>query len=142
MSDAITVPFSHLVLKHSDIGLHRGRRWGLREVFGFHSLRDLPFLKLAQKIKRAYERSDVPAHEGWPAQRDAIKWLVDKGRDGIYAIDDRGIRLIRTHSQRYYIRDGNHRAIALYVLGEGSLRARIARDDAEWSISGARRTRS
>jgi len=127
MSDTITVPISHLVLRHNDIGLHRGRRWGLREIFGFRTLRDLPFLKLAQKVKRAYERSDVPSHAGWPAQRDALQWLVDKGRDGIYALDDKGIRLVHTPFQRYYLRDGNHRALALYVLGEETLRARISR---------------
>ena len=121
------VPFSHLVLNHRDIGLHRGRRWGFRDVFGFRTLRDLPFLTLASKVKRAYEGSDVPSHEGWPAQREALRWLVDKGRDGIYALDEKGIKVEYTPIERYYISDGNHRALALYVLGNSEIRARIKR---------------
>ena len=117
------VLFSHLVFHHEDIGLHRGRKWGFRDVFGYRTLRDLPFLKLASKVKRAYEGSDVPSHEGWPAQREALQWLVDKTRDGIYAIDENGIVIWPYHSRHYCISDGHHRALALYVLGEGEVRA-------------------
>jgi len=130
MSKVIMVPFSHLVLHHGEIGLHRGRKWGFRDVFGFRTLHDLPFLKLAGRVKSAYEGRDVPSHEGWPAQREALQWLVDKGRDGIYALDDKGIKvqyMPLVHAKRYYIADGNHRALALYVLGEGEIRARIKR---------------
>jgi hypothetical protein len=125
MSKVIMVPFSHLVLNHSEIGLHRGRRWGFCAVFGFRTLRDLPFLKLAGKVKHAYEGRDVPSHEGWPAQREALCWLVDKGRDGIYALAEEGIKVMHTPYQRYYIFDGNHRALALYVLGDKEIRARV-----------------
>jgi hypothetical protein len=127
MSKVIMVPFSHLVLNHRDIGLHRGRRWGFRDVFGFRTLYDLPFLNLANRVKSAYEGRDVPSHEGWSAQREAIRWLVDKGRDGIYALDEKGIKVKYTPIERYYISDGNHRALALYVLGESEIRARIKR---------------
>jgi hypothetical protein len=134
MSKVIMVPFTHLVLNHSDIGLHRGRSWGFRDVFDFHTLRDLPFLKLAVKVKRAYEGRDVPSHEGWPAQQDALRWLVEKGRDGIYALDTKGIKVASYHTyyssdsnQRYYISDGNHRALAIYILGDNEIRARIRR---------------
>ena len=122
---SFTVTFSQLVLGHREIGLHRGRKWGFREVFGFRTLHGLPFVKLASKVKRAYEGHDVPSHEGWPAQREAIEWLVSKGRDGIYALDEKGIRVKTTPFQRYYITDGNHRALALYVLGESEVRARV-----------------
>ncbi len=133
MSKVIMVPFSHLVLNHSDIGLHRGRSWGFRDVFDFHTLRDLPFLKLATKVKHAYEGRAVPSHEGWPAQKDALRWLVERGRDGIYALDAKGIKVSHQSyyssdgNQRYYISDGNHRALALYILGDGEIRARIRR---------------
>jgi hypothetical protein len=127
MSKVIMVPFSHLVLNHREIGVHRDRKWGFREVFNFRTLHDLPFVKLASKVKRAYEGRDVPSHQGWPAQRDALKWLVDKGRDGIYALDEKGIRVLFVPFQRYYIADGNHRALALYILGENEIRARIKR---------------
>lgn len=120
----ITVPFAHLTLNHHEIGLHRGRRWGFRTVFRFRTLQDLPFVHLASKVKRAYEGKDVPRHEGWPAQREAIQWLVDRGHDGIYALDEEGIEVRRTPFQTYYILDGNHRALALYVLGEADVRAR------------------
>ena len=119
------VPFTHLVLNHREIGIHRDRRWGFRDVFGFRTLHGLPFIKLASKVKHAYEGRDVPSHEGWPAQRDALKWLVDKGRDGIYALDEKGIKVLFVPFQRYYIADGNHRALALYILGENEIRARV-----------------
>lgn len=134
----IMVPFSHLVLQHREIGLHRERKWGFGAVFSFRTLRDLPFLKLACRVKDAYEGRDVPSHEGWPAQREALQWLVDKGRDGIYALDDKGIKVQRTPIDRYYIFDGNHRALALYVLGDNEVRARIKSP----TISDGRRTRS
>lgn len=121
------VPFAHLVLHHREIGLHRGRKWGFRDVFGFRTLHNLPFLTLANRVKAAYEGKDVPSHEGWPAQREALQWLVDKGRDGIYALDDKGVKVQRTPIDRYYLSDGNHRALALYILGESVIRARIQR---------------
>ena len=183
MSETITVPFTHLVLRHREIGVHRGRRWGFRDVFGFATLRDVPFVTLAIKVKDAYEGRDVPAHTGWPDQREALRWLVEKGHDGIYALDEHGIKLMdrrpcvpsarkRGRSaedatlelpsvgdgemtpcdnvvpgvvvaaagvpiadepatadtvapDRYYISDGHHRALALYVLGAQEVRARF-----------------
>lgn len=136
------VPFARLVLCHREIGLHRDRRWGFRDVFGFRTLYDRPFLDLATRVKRAYEGADVPSHDGWPAQREALRWLVNKGREGIYEIDPKGIRVkskaqgvVGAHRagatvriaplQRYYIADGNHRALALYILGDSEVRARI-----------------
>jgi hypothetical protein len=126
-SEVITVPFSLLALYYREIGIHRRRRWGFGAVFGFRTLQDLPFIRLASKVKQAYEGTDVPAHEGWPAQREAIKWLVDKGRDGIYALDTKSIKIERTSFRSYYLTEGNHRALALYVLGDAELRARIKR---------------
>lgn len=125
ISKTITVPLGNLVLNYREIGIHRGRRWGFRDVFGFRTLQDLPFLHLASKVKQAYEGHAVPPHEGWPAQRAAIQWLVEKGRAGIYAIDENGIKIKRTPFRSYYIDDGHHRALALYVLGENEIRARI-----------------
>ena len=151
MSETITVPFSHLVLRHREIGVHRGRRWGFRDVFGFATLRDVPFVTLARRVKDAYEGRDVPDHSGWPDQREALRWLVEKGHDGIYALDEQGIKLMDRRpgvavapgvpiddepatadslagtvaSDRYYISDGHHRALALYVLGAQEVRARF-----------------
>jgi hypothetical protein len=127
MSSGLTVPFAHLVLYHREIGIHRGRSAGFRDVFGFRTLHDLPFVKLAGKVKAAYEGRDVPSHEGWPAQREALRWFVEKGRDGIYAMDKTAVRVRHCPYQRYYIADGHHRALALYVLGEGSVSAKIKR---------------
>ena len=121
------MPFAHLVLNYREIGLHRSRKWGLGEVFGFRSLYGLPFLRLAGKVKHAYVGGDAPSHEGWPPQHEALRWLVDRGSDGIYALDQEGIQVKYTPLQRYYIFDGNHRALALYILGESAIRARIKR---------------
>ena len=90
----IMVPFTHLVLLHREIGIHRGRTWGFRDVFGFRTLRDVPFVTLASKVKDAYEGRNLPPHDGWPAQHEALRWLVERGHDGIYALDDQGLKLI------------------------------------------------
>jgi ParB-like chromosome segregation protein Spo0J len=50
---------------------------------------------------------------------------VDKGRDGIYALDEKGIKVRHTAFHSYYIADGHHRALALYILGDSEIRARI-----------------
>lgn len=121
----IKVSFEHLVFLHHEIGSHRDRRWGFRAVFGFPTLQKLPFVHLASKVKRAYEGKDIPSHEGWPAQREAVHWLVEQGCAGIYALDEKGIKLRATPFRSYYITDGNHRALALYILGENMVRARL-----------------
>ena len=195
----IMVPFSHLVLRHREIGVHRVRRWGFRDVFGFTTLRGVPFVALASKVKDAYEGRNIPSHDGWHAQREALRWLVEKGHDGIYALDEQGIKLMHSRPgasneqdeqrikltdsssdapdepdeqdeqgikimldsspdaldeqrirrilnsspdtldeqefklagkpERYYISDGHHRALALYVLGENEIRARVLSED-------------
>jgi hypothetical protein len=124
--DLITIPFDDLVLAHSEIGIHRGRKYGFRDVFGFRTLRDLPFTKLAKKVKAAYEGSDVPRHKGWSAQREALQWLVDKGIDALYQFKD-DIRVARSGGA-YYILGGNHRSLALYILGADSVRAAVVDD--------------
>lgn len=126
-SRGLTVPSTHLVLNHREIGLHRSRQWGFGTIFGFPSLHGLPFLKLARRVKHAYEGWNVPSHEGWPSQREALQWLVDKGTSGIYALDKAGIQVKYTPYNRYFIFDGNHRALALYILGETTLRVHIKR---------------
>lgn len=122
----VTIPFDDLVLDHSEIGVHRGRKYGFRDVFGFRTLRDQPFTRLAKKVKAAYEGSDVPDHKGWPAQREALKWLVDKGADAMYLFKD-DIRVERGSGKTYYILGGNHRSLALYILGADSIRAVVER---------------
>jgi hypothetical protein len=127
-SKGILVPFSRLVLYHREIGIHRGRKAGFRDVFGFRTLQNLPFVKLARKVKDAYEGRNVPSHDGWPAQREALQWFVDKGRDAIYALDDKPIKVKSIpfgHYGHYYIADGHHRALALFVLGDDAIRASI-----------------
>jgi hypothetical protein len=124
----VTIPVDDLVLDHGEIGVHRGRKYGFRDVFGFDTLRDLPFTKLAKKVKAAYEGTDVPDHKGWPAQREALKWLVDKGPDALYQFKD-DIRVSPGRGSTYYILGGNHRSLALYILGASTIRASVEDDD-------------
>ncbi len=124
----ITVPFSELVMYHREIGIHRGRKAGFRDVFGFRTLRDMPFVKLAGKVKEAYEGKSIPEHDGWSVHREALRWLVDKGRDGIYGLDTKAIKVTPCPYQHYYIYDGHHRALALFILGESEIRAKLKRD--------------
>src|SRR4029077_18599771 len=120
----IAIPFDDLVMYHSNIGLHRGRKYGMRDVFDFHTLSELPFIRLARKVKAAYEGKEVPNHSGWPAQREALRWLVDKGPDAMYQLKD-DIRVIPGPGRTYYLIGGNHRSLALYILGAESVRAAV-----------------
>jgi hypothetical protein len=124
----VTIPFDALVLSHSEIGVHRGRDYGFRDVFGFSTLRDVRFTKLAKKVKAAWEGTDVPKHKGWPAQREALKWLVDKGLDAMYQFKS-DIRVSERSGSTYYILGGNHRSLALYILGADSVRAAVVDDE-------------
>jgi len=122
------VPFDQLLSKRGEIGFHRGRRWGLRETLGFNAIEDLSFSHLARRVKRAYA-GDAPKHRGWQAQREAIRWLVDRGCEGIYALDEMGIVVYPAHppaTRPYRIKDGHHRALALYILGASDVRATVA----------------
>jgi hypothetical protein len=121
-SKLITVPMDKLFLAHSEIGIHRGRRYGFRDVFGFASLKDQRFTKLAKKVKAAYEGHAVPGHKGWPAQREALAWLVDKGIDAMYAFKE-PLMVEKVDNDTYYILNGNHRSLALYILGADLIRA-------------------
>ena len=125
--DRITIPFDDLIMAHGEIGVHRGRKYGFRDVFGFKTLQDLPFTRLAKKVKAAYEGTDVPKHKGWPAQREVLKWFVDKGPEAMYQLKD-NIQVVHAPGG-YYIVGGNHRALALYVLGADSVQAVVKRGD-------------
>ena len=123
-ADLITIPFDKLVLSHREIGVHRGRKYGFRDVFGFRTLRDLPFTKLAKKVKDAYEGTDVPDHKGWPKQRETLKWFVDRGPEAMYQFKD-DIRVHKHGEETYALAEGNHRALALYIMGADSVRAAV-----------------
>lgn len=120
----VAIPFDALVLAHGEIGVHRGRKYGFRDVFGFRTLQDMPFTRLAKKVKAAYEGTDVPGHKGWPRQRETLQWFVDQGVDALYQIKD-SIAVYKHAGGTYAIAGGNHRAIALYVLGADGVRASI-----------------
>lgn len=124
--DLITIPMGNLVLVHGEIGVHRGRKYGFRDVFGFRTLLDVPFAKLAKKVKAAYEGTDVPKHKGWPAQRETLKWFIDKGPEAMYQLKD-DIRVYKHPGGIYYLAEGNHRALALYILGSDSIRAAVVK---------------
>ena len=123
-ADLITIPFDKLVLSHREIGVHRGRKYGFRDVFGFKTLQDQPFTKLAQKVKAAYEGTDVPDHKGWLKQYETLKWFVDRGADAMYQFKD-DIRVYKQGGGTYALAEGNHRALALYLMGADSVRVAV-----------------
>ena len=125
--DLITIPFDKLIFAHGEIGVHRGRKYGFRDVFGFRTLQDLPFTRLAKKVKAAYEGTDVPNHKGWPAQRDVLKWFVDKGPEAMYQLKDDIYIYKQPADGIYAIAGGNHRSLALYILGADSIRAAVVK---------------
>ena len=122
----VTIPFDNLVLTHSEIGVHRGRKYGFRDVFGFRTLQGMPFTRLAKKVKAAYEGADVPGHKGWSAQRETMKWFVDQGADAMYQLKD-DIRVYKDADGIYALAEGNHRSLALYILGADSIRAAVVK---------------
>jgi hypothetical protein len=135
--DLIAIPFDRLVLAHSEIGVHRGRKYGFRDVFGFRTLQDLPFTKLAKKVKVAYEGTDIPKHKGWVAQHEALKWFVEQGADAMYQFKD-DICVYKRASEAdeiYAISEGNHRVLALYILGADSIRAAVEKRNF-WALPG------
>lgn len=123
-ADLVTIPFDKLILSHGEIGIHRGRKHGFRDVFGFRTLQNVPFIRLAKKVKAAYEGADVPRHKGWPAQRETMKWFVDQGADALYQLKD-DVSVYKEPDGIYALAEGNHRALALYILGAGDIRARV-----------------
>ena len=131
--DLITIPFDKLLLAHGEIGVHRGRKYGFRDVFGFRTLQGLPFTKLAKKVKAAYEGTDVPDHKGWPKQREVLTWFVDKGPDAMYQLKD-DIRVYKGRDGTYALAGGNHRALALYIMGADGIRASVDKKKARWRI--------
>lgn len=126
MSRKVTVPFDRLVMYHGEIGVHRGRKYGFRTVFGFRTLREVPFLTLANKVKNAYEGRDVPSHEGWPAQHEAMRWFVEQGKEAILNLKGE-VKIRPGIHDRYYLVGGNHRALALFILGDTEVRAKVER---------------
>ncbi len=131
------VPFSSLVLYHQQIGIHRGRTVGLRDLFGYRTLRGVPFLDLARRVRDAYEGRSVPKRDGWLEQREALRWFVERGRDGICALRHRPcVREI--HARRYEFLDGHHRALALHILGENSIQAHVKHGSTYRRISSGR----
>ncbi|HSX23346.1 MAG TPA: hypothetical protein VLE97_11285 [Gaiellaceae bacterium] len=126
-SQLVTISMDDLVLAHKEIGVHRGRKHGFRDVFGFKTLQAVPFTKLASKVKDAYEGKNVPAHKGWPAQREVLQWFVDKGADALYQLKD-DISVYKHPDGRHYeVAGGNHRSLALYILGADSIRAAVTK---------------
>lgn len=123
-ADLITIPFDKLVLSHGEIGIHRGRKFGFRDVFGFRTLQNVSFVRLAKKVKAACEGTDVPRHKGWPAQRETMRWFVDQGAEALYQLND-DILVYKEPDGIYALAEGNHRALALYVLGAESIQAHI-----------------
>jgi hypothetical protein len=125
-ADLVTIPWDKLVLEHREIGVHRGRKYGFRDVFGFKTLLEQPFTKLANKVKAAYEGTDVPSHKGWPKQQETLKWFVDKGAEAMYQFKD-DILVYKRHDGIYGLAEGNHRALALYIMGADSIRAAVVK---------------
>lgn len=123
-AEMVTIPFDNLVLAHGEIGIHRGRKYGFRDVFGFQTLQNVPFVRLAKKVKAAYEGTDVPRHKGWAAQRETMKWFVDQGADALYRLKD-DMLVYKEPDGIFALAEGNHRALALYILGQDNIRARI-----------------
>jgi len=125
------IPFAQLYLLHGDIGTHatsaapnRTVEHGFARTFRFPSLRDVPFIDLAWRVKAAYDGTREAENAlAWSVQRKVIDNFVKLGRDGMYACEEPIV--VKPRAIGYHLRGGNHRALALYVLGEENLLASV-----------------
>ena len=93
----------------------------------------MKFPVLAEQVELAYQateegdESDVPNHQAWLKQAAGLKQWVERGVDGIYAIyhlipeeesREKYIWVWRDNTGRLILRQGSHRCLALWILGE------------------------
>ena len=123
----ITVPLADLRMLHPDIGdkwLDRKLIGGLSSVFALGDLFGRPFTDLAQPVQRAFLDQPPPPSVVWDRERRRLESLYLLNPEGIRSLN-RTVGLPRVAADRgvYYLEDGNHRCLALYLLGEATLEA-------------------
>ena len=76
--------------------------------------------------------------------RDTLKRFVDRGPEAMYQLKD-DIRVYKGRDGTYALAEGNHRALALYIMGADGVRASVEKKPAQvWTRAsfGSRALRS
>lgn len=120
-----------------EIGLVRQLDGGFGEIFGIRDLTAVPFGHWSSMVARAYGASeqkgpaiDIPSHPAWSTQFGYLKTWVNRGVEGIYGFApslprEREIRVIPRQDGLWTIREGHHRCLALWILRERQVWARV-----------------
>ncbi|GEM_PF-6830716 len=113
------IPVSDLLVYYKDIGNNNAKgnnpqKIGLCEALSIENLKDMAFPDVAERIKPLLVQQ-VVNHALL-----AIKNYSLLGTEGIYnydAIDGKNIILFQEEN-KFFVKDGNHRVLALILLGE------------------------
>ncbi len=116
------IPFNKLIIHYPDIGNNNAQgnnpeQIGICQLVQIQNLTNMLFIDLAEKIKPFLNiESNNPS-------LIAIKKYFKLGVEGIYtynANDGKNIVLVKFQN-KFIVQDGNHRVLALILLGENSL---------------------
>lgn len=125
-------PWTHEIGEHSilEAGIERRPGMGFGGIFGIKDLSLVEFQVLAKLVDQAYrvtkgKDASAPSGEHWNAQYAYLESWVARGVPGIYefASKDDGERHIRIIPKvgspgMWTLREGHHRGLALWILGE------------------------
>lgn len=118
---------------------------GFGKIFKIPDLSKVKFPVLADPVAAAYKATtegrvnDAPQHSSWQKQFDGLKQWVDRGVTGIYGIYrlvpeneawERYLKVWRGDRDRLTLREGSHRCLALWILGEKKVWAVVTKPDA------------
>ncbi|MFC1708245.1 hypothetical protein ACFL59_15745 [Planctomycetota bacterium] len=118
------------------MNLNREPGMGFAKIFGLPDLRSIRFGELAAKVDAAYRASvgkgrdeDLAKHWAWAEQLKGLQQWVRLGVVGIYQLKtdqphERYLSVIPTPPDAGVLREGHHRSLALWILGERQIWAR------------------
>jgi hypothetical protein len=132
-------PWAHEIGEHSipDAGITRQRGMGFGGIFGIPDLRTIEFKVLAEQVAQAYHATKTKqpsalSSDMWIAQFKYLDSWVQRGIQGIYdfnpkQVHERHFRIIPKPGNpgRSILREGHHRGLALWILGERTIWALV-----------------
>lgn len=107
---------------HDDDKRGRVRGDGYAKTLGLGAIEYTPFAPVAKAVRDAYSARPAIPHTRWAYLRGRVEEFYVLGAAGIYAIKSDPIE-VYMHDGKHYLFSGNHRALALFILGEKTLEA-------------------
>lgn len=128
---------------HPEMTITRTLDMGLGRMFGLQNLKNVRFRVLAEKIEKAYKASEglgdaqhLPQNGAWMShQFPVLRSWVERKTLGIYDISksipedhrkERFIWIFRHPDNRLELRQGSHRCLALWIIGERKIWAKVS----------------